>query len=411
MRLPCSSFYLSTLALLLVFSTMTYGSDVGRDPVVLSFSTVGDSRQDPKNFDPATASPATGKLTGQDAHWLQNSPALARILRGVSDQHVQLLFFNGDMIMGYGRAGVPTGWSVTPPTVDQVAHSDLVKDIAQYAFWRGMVAPLMETGTYVLPVPGNHELQCNDVNQTDSYNQLPCAVGKHAVAENEIAWSDSMGDLILDGGRFKVLFGEEPSNVANAGSGADGEATDQSKLSYSFDFRGSHFAVINTDRVGTTKDGGSLDSHAPVNWLSADLEAAKRRGMRHMFVFGHKMAFTYDYTGEGDFKAKGLDEDIPARDQFWALIERYHATYFCGHEHVYDVRRPRGGAYQVLVGSGGSPFEVPAGAASAHPATDRTYAWATVRVHRSGLVELSTWGFNDNFGPTHRIKVVALPRH
>ncbi len=408
MRLPCGSARLFVAGLLLVVSATGHAAGAKRDPVVLTFSTVGDSRQDPKGFDPASADPATGQLTGQDAHWLQNSRALARILRGVSEQHAQLLFFNGDMIMGYGRAGVPPGWSATPPTVGQVAHADLVKDIAQYSFWRGMVAPLMEAGTYVVPVPGNHESQCNDANQTDPYNQLPCAKGKHAVAENEAVWADSMGDLILDAGRFRELFGEAPSNVADAGSGMDGEATDQSKLSYSFDFRGSHFVVINTDPVGKTGEGGGLDSHAPVNWLSADLEAAAHRGIRHIFVFGHKMAFTYDFAGNGEFKAKGLDEDIPARDHFWALIERYHATYFCGHEHVYDLRRPRGGAYQVLVGSGGSPFEVPVAAASAHPVTDRTYAWATVRIHRSGLVELSTWGFSDHFGPTHRLERLAL---
>lgn len=56
----------------------------------------------------------------------------------------------------------------------------------------------------------------------------------------------------------------------------------------------------------------------------------------------------------------GLDADPKSRDEFWQVIEDHHATYFCGHEHVFDVSQPHGKAYQVLVGSGGSPFEVSA---------------------------------------------------
>ncbi len=410
--MPSATYRLSLFLVAILVAGHTASATTGGapDPVVLTFSTVGDSRQDPRAYDGTAADPSTRGLSGQDAHWLQNSRALARILRGVSEQRAQLLFFNGDMIMGYGRAGVPAGWATSPPDVEQVRHSDLVKDVAQYAYWRGMVAPLMEAGTYVVPVPGNHESQCNGANQTDPYNQLPCAKGKHAVAENEAAWVDGMADLIIDTARFRSMFGEEPSHLSSAAPAQDGEATDQSKLTYSFDFRGSHFAVVNTDPVGTGPNGEALDSHAPTNWLAADLEAAAARGAHHLFVFGHKMAFTYDYSGKGEIKARGLDEDPVARDKFWAVIEQYHATYFCGHEHVYDVGHPRGGAYQVLVGSGGSPFEVPPNLKSAHPATDRVYAWATVRIHRSGRVELTTWGFDDHFGATRRLARISLPQ-
>src|SRR2546422_10468283 len=68
-----------------------------RDRVILSFSTVGDSRQDPDTPDPTTL-----PLSGQDALWLQNTRVLDRISRSVEMQRSSLLFFNGDMIMGYG---------------------------------------------------------------------------------------------------------------------------------------------------------------------------------------------------------------------------------------------------------------------------------------------------------------------
>jgi len=51
------------------------------DPVILSFTTVGDSRQDPINLDPSQI--AQGGLTGQDAHWLENTKAWTRITRSI----------------------------------------------------------------------------------------------------------------------------------------------------------------------------------------------------------------------------------------------------------------------------------------------------------------------------------------
>jgi hypothetical protein len=387
----------------------TMGRAVGaKDPVILTFATVGDSRQDPVSFDRTQADPHSGQLSAQDARWLQNTHAFSRALHEISRQHPEFLFFNGDMIMGYGRAGVPSGWADSAPTLENIESADVVQTMVQYAFWRGMVAPLMEAGTYVVPIAGNHEVQCNSAHQRDLYNQLPCTAGKHARVENEIAWARNMGDLILDESRFMTLFQERPAHFANAKPALDGESSDQSKLTYSFDFRGAHFAVINTDPVGGDPEGVGLDSHAPSNWLDADLAAAKARGLRHLFVFGHKPAYTYDTSGTGAVTQRGLDVDAVARDRFWSVIETYGATYFCGHQHVYQITQPHRRAYQVIVGSGGSPFDVAIGESSAHPATDRQYVWATVQIHQSGRVDLVAQGFSDRFGPTRVLQRVRL---
>ncbi len=358
------------------------------DPVVLSFSTVGDSRQDP-----ATPDPTTVPLSGQDALWLQNSKAWTRIMRSVQKQKSNFLFFNGDMIMGYGNATVPTNNT----TVAGIVGSDLVKFYQQYAFWRGMVANLMETGTYVVPVPGNHETQCK-------------ACGKKALAVNEDAWRANMGDLILDNSRFTTLFGEAAQNIDIANTGSyDGLVSDQSKLSYSFDFRGVHFAIVNTDPVGK-------DAHAPANWLAADLAAARARGASQFFVFGHKPAYTYYYgtnpAAPLPSSPSGLDGDQASRDAFWNVIEQYGATYFCGHEHIFNLMQPRaaqgGKAWQILVGSGGSPFEAKPTDVTLSPKTDRAYAWVTVKVHQSGRVRMTAYGFDDQYGPTQVIKSITL---
>jgi hypothetical protein len=404
------------------------------DPVVLSFATVGDSRQDPQNVDPSLIdssmigvgncqlpSGSTGLtpnpgLSGQDCKWLQNTQAWSRILRTIQAQKPNMLFFNGDMIMGYGKAGVPvtrnsTGISeaaITSPTVTDVANSDLMQFYKQYGFWRGMIANLMETGVYVVPVPGNHEVQCK-------------RCGKKAQTENEAAWKDNMGDLILDNSRLTKLglavsnynpFNNpyyDPATLATTPApyavNPDGISTDQSQLSYSFDVGTSHFAVINTDAVG--KDG-----YAPSAWLENDLSAAQTKGAQHFFVFGHKPAFFYNYPGSAPSSTSSLnDKDPVAAQAFWDIIVKYKATYFCGHEHIFNVQKipgltQAGTAFQVLVGAGGSPFEssVPTGKAS-----DRMYSWAKVNILQSGKVYLYSLGFDDTMSnPTTRIKNTVL---
>ena len=372
-------------------------------PVVLTFSTVGDSRQDPVTFDKASV---CSSLTPQDAMWLQNTKAIARILRTIQAQKSTMLFFNGDMVHGYGWADIgytsnlaqtSISSQVLPTTKEAVIGSDLLKFYQQYAFWRGMVAPVLETGTYVFPVPGNHETECKACPKNSDGQRV-------AKVENEQAWAANMGDLILDTARFTSILGIAPANPAfgPVSGSPDGLTTDQSKLGYSFDYKNQHFVVINTDPVGA-------ETSAPTQWLAADLAAARaRNGIQRIFVFGHKPAFTYDYLGGINGQhATGAGLDATAattakRDAFWAVIEQYNATYFCGHEHIYNISRPKGGAYQVLVGSGGSPFDDSAAnnGNTVRPPTDRSYAWATVRVHSDGAVDILGYGFDEHFGPT-----------
>ena len=338
-----------------------------KDPVVMSFATVGDSRADPDTAQ-----------TLQDKRWLQNTRALSRILREIQGQKAQALFFNGDMIMGY--------------TTDKAQRD------AQYAYWRGMTAHLLESGTYVVPVPGNHEMQ-------DRYKDEQGKTQKTASLANENNWRDNMGDLILDAARWKTVVGNSITafdvDNAPAADGPDAIKTKQSQLSFSFDQADNHFIVINTDPVGN-------DGHAPTHWLAADMAKASARGARHFFVFGHKPAYTYRY--KADMKADGFDIYPDNLQAFWQLMEQYHASYFCGHEHIYHIEQPTvasgGKAWQVMVGSGGSPFT--AKAKDISRPEDRMYAWAVVKIHASGKVHLDAYGFDEFYGKTRLLKSVDL---
>jgi len=398
------------------------------DPVILTFSTVGDSRQDPSKVD-STQKP----MSAQDYQWLQNSKAWSRLMREISAKKPNMLFFNGDMIMGYGNASLP---AALPATVTDYMNTDLARYYTQSAFWRGMVAPLMESGTYVVPVAGNHEVQCRSgvvttgpgitasITSNTPWANISCkdvngatATGKLGMKVNEDAWRANMGDLIIDSARLNAVLpaGQTVSNISTTAPGsADGLNTDQSKLSYSFDVGTNHFAIINTDPAGA-------DGTAPANWLNTDFSAAQARGATRFFVFGHKPAYTYFYNTTAT--AGGLDTTLTGgvavnRDAFWSVVESYGATYFCGHEHTYNIMQPTvknadgtvnhvSTAYQVLVGSGGSPFDA-ATLQVNEPVTDRYYAFANVRIYQSGKVQLDAYGFSDTYGPTKLLQSITL---
>ncbi|WP_077033776.1 metallophosphoesterase [Pelomonas sp. KK5] len=402
------------------------------DPVVLSFATVGDSRQD--NVAPDTSQLP---LSGQDVMWMQNTKAFGRILREIAAKKANLLFFNGDMVLGYGNASPST--AVTD--VNSVVNSDLVRFYTQYAYWRGMAATLMEAGTYVVPVPGNHETQCRTATAAPSINattgayvpQTICGTalagggdslgsvngGKNAIPQNEDAFRANMGDLILDQARLAAMLpnGQALSHVDLAdhaamdypfvaGNAKVLAAAPQNQLSYSFDVGSSHFVVINNDV------SGGNDNTAPVNWLNQDLQAAKLRGARGFFVFGHKPAYTYNYAGNGG-KLAGLDANAYTtanRDAFWNVIQTYGATYFSGHQHTFSMGQPKAApsgsllppSWQVIVGAGGSPFDPKASASGLAP-TDRDYVYAVVNILQSGNVVLNVYGFTSAYGPTKLI--------
>lgn len=340
------------------------------DSVIFTFCTTGDSRGDVNSPD----------LTETDKIWVQHTKPLARILREMQLQKPNALFFNGDTIMG--------------GTTNAAVLN------RQYAYWRGMISALLESGTYVVPLPGNHEVQVV-LKEKDTTSKAV----KAADPACEDAWRANMGDLILDTNLWRQLTGSEVAawdpNFAPAIGGPDHIVSDQRQMSFSFDCRDMHFAAINTDAAGN-------DYHAPVAWLAEDFARAKKRGVRHFFVFGHKMAFTYNFSDKA--KESGLDAFPENCDAFWKLVQDYDGTYFTSHEHIYHSMQPRNSGehhpWQIICGAAGAPFEAKPGD-SKNP-NDRKYAWTLVKVYASGRVHMDAYGFDEHYGPTELIESIEL---
>ena len=146
---------------------------------------------------------------------------------------------------------------------------------------------------------------------------------------------------------------------------------DEKGLTYSFDFNGTHFVVLATDRwyygdkEFDSDDRTDWHKIRHMDWLDNDLTNAIKMDSKRIFVFGHDMAFPIGgHLRDGlgnlgrDFKYPPnieQKENLEKRDKFWKLLkDRNVSAYFCGHEHLYG-RQSVDGVYQILAGSSGAP--------------------------------------------------------
>ncbi|OFX87999.1 MAG: hypothetical protein A2W99_11430 [Bacteroidetes bacterium GWF2_33_16] len=166
--------------------------------------------------------------------------------------------------------------------------------------WQDIFQPLYDNGIGVYPIRGNHEDDAND--DITVWNKI--FSGSNALPQN----------------------------------GPAGE-TNQT---YSFNHKNAFFIgldnYINIHRVDQ-------------EWLNQQLE---NNSNPHVFVFGHEAAFKV-------FHSDCLDDFQTERDIFWkSLTDAGVRTYFCGHDHFFDVAQIDDGdgnsdndIYQCVVGGGG----------------------------------------------------------
>ena len=248
----------------------------------------------------------------------------------------KFLFFTGDLVFGY--------------------TNDTLQLARQLTSWRQLyeASPLPGLGVELVAIPGNHEVQ---------------NLSKVATASAERTWLRVMQPYVTRGG-----------NGPTAG-GADNLATDQSRLTYSFDAGNSHFVTINTDPTGA-------DWHAPTAWVTTDLAAARGLGAQHVFVFGHKPAYAYPTVA-----TDGLAKFPTTRDQFWSALTAQHVdAMFSAHNHVYWRAQPVAGTstWQVIAGNGGSRLETTIDPSV--PTSGAYYGFVVTTVRNDGRVVIRSFG-------------------
>jgi len=150
----------------------------------------------------------------------------------------------------------------------------------------------------------------------------------------------------------------QPYIAGNNGPGIGGPdnlQSDQSELTYSFNYKHTHFVIVNTDPFGAV-------ATVPVHWIGDDLAAAReKRHIKHMFVIGHKPAFPPVFSSA----EQSLNSNPANRNAFWDELNANGVdAYLVAHCHVWDISQPVSPddpsakqVYQVVAGNGGTPLD------------------------------------------------------
>ncbi len=248
------------------------------------------------------------------------------------------LFFAGDMVLGY--------------------EADTVKLASQLSNWLSLykASPLASLPVTLVAIPGNHETQNK-------------AAGKKSFVAAERTFQRVMYDY---------LAGNNGPTITGLLPGSDSLTTDQSKLSYSFDYKNDHFVILNTDPVGR-------DGIASYKWATNDIMKARANGVRHVFAIGHKPA----YTGHFKSTADGLEVNPAQRDSLWNAFEAHQVdAFFSAHVHCADSIQPHPAeTWQIIAGNGGSLVE-----SLFQSAPNAYFGYTVVNVYASNRVNVKSMG-------------------
>ncbi len=307
------------MATLLSLSFTACSNKPADDAVEYSFVVLGDCRVDKTDTNSVT-NPAGVNFAELDRQ-------LADIAK--LDQKPTYVFFNGDEIFGY--------------------EHDTAKLAHAFSIWRDSVeaSPVVKAGINFIAIPGNHE---TDVDSADM--QVASPLSEHI-------WTETMMPLI------------KGDNGPHAG-GPDSLATDQSHLTYSFNYRDTHFILMDTDPAGK-------ESQVPSHWIEADITTAKKQGAKHVFAIGHKPAFNADGS---------MSMASGNRSDFWAALEDNHCEAMIGsHVHEYARFQPHHkGTWMVISGNGGTPLN------KNISENQHYFGFTLVSILKSGKVILKSYG-------------------
>jgi hypothetical protein len=262
-----------------------------------------------------------------------NRKLIRRLLVQAERAGADLICFGGDLIDGY--------------TTSAGHYSDQLAAWKQAAECVGPRLPIYEG-------MGNHEMLADDFN--DPERDLKGAYRDRAGAEN----SESL---------FAAAF-VCPENGPPPPEGNEAKPFRESV--YSFDHGPVHITALNNtydvsshpDRIGGYREGWLPQEQ--IDWLDADLTAARDAGQQAIFVFLHEPAFPCGgHVGDGMYWNGRLPEVLAMRDRFWNVLMKHRVgvTGF-GDEHNYSRLRVDTRVdpsytvpiWQIISGGVGAPF-------------------------------------------------------
>jgi len=311
--------FIFSLQLLFVLSNNCFAKSkpkTTKDEVLYSFVVVGCNRLDKEDTNmvsnPSTANVFQMMTTFNDVAKMNPRP--------------NLFFMAGDLVMGYNKDTSKLGTQLRA-WIQLYKKSDLGK-----------------TDIKMVVMPGNHE-------------SMP-KKGQPANKSCEDAFVNNMKEYIVGNNGPKV--------------GMDSLTTDQSQLTYSFDYKNAHFIILNTDAAGQS-------SRVPNSWIKEDI--SKNGKNKLIFAIGHKPAYPSP-------KEKGLNEYSESRDIFWNTMESNDAVaMIAAHNHRYYSSLPKTKTWSIISGHGGSPLDE-----HIEKESDKFFGFVVVSVYKSGRVTSTCYG-------------------
>jgi hypothetical protein len=199
----------------------------------------------------------------------------------------------------------------------------------------------------LLPVAGNHEL--------NTYY-----VAKKAQAPNPSMYDTWLAWTLRNGHEPPLANGPGPS-----GENPDMLVRDESMMSFSFNIRGIHVVVLNTDSLSTQIDTSvdlPVTGWIPIHWVEADIRAAQADPLvSAIVVMGHRPV--EGMPGMGYMQGNSIHNSVafPLADRLAKVMRENSKAklYIASHMHSTDLRRIEDGKgiWQLISGNGGAPFE------------------------------------------------------
>jgi hypothetical protein len=321
------------------------------DPLRLSLAFVGDFQigntnwLETRNQNPSSTNIPQLRQTMLDLKRLPNKPALT--------------VFTGDMVMN---------------EVDDQGQSLEVQLSAWQWIFDSMTKP---RGMRLLPIAGNHEINIAKV-------ELNAQTPSPYMYDVWLDWLSSNG--------YARYSGNGPTPET---SPADQLVWNDRQMTYSFNLRGTHFVIINTETVSNAIDPTSGLPYAgwiPINWIERDLAAAQRNpAVSTIVVFGHRPieapTFVQPNTGTTILNTA----EYPLASRLSATLSKYKKVraYICSHVHAWQAFRLEqgSGVWQIVAGNGGAQLET-----AWQPEGGQYFGYSILNIYTSGKMRVLNYG-------------------